>query len=239
VLIISSLFTAATETWSSGEAQVTLYNNGRGAIDQIYIDLTTAVADGTFPFATREGDFDAMYMISLVTHRASEASKLSDASEVAYFVEEDADGRGRLRRRRFSLSDSPSGTRGGGTCCYSENFLENGSRASAAGVWSAGFFNSFDSSAVLADNIYSFEVEAIIIDGNNNERVVDDFYSLEVGGNYSTNGYFPDRVDVEITSLSDEQWNRLDQLSGSVDQFVRKNGARFRVSATFPSRTRR
>ena len=54
LLIITSLFDSAVKVWTIGESQVTLYDLGRSAIDQIYIDMTTAVADDMIPMGTAD-----------------------------------------------------------------------------------------------------------------------------------------------------------------------------------------
>lgn len=261
LLMLGGFFDQATKAWSSGETQVAIYDMARGALDEIYRDTTTAVADRYLPFAIRNdyvivwdqdaqprpkgtglstanamylGGADAVRMLTAVGPRAGGQGH-SDLYDVLYYLACDQEtGKGQLKRRGASIhfGTYPPNV---GIRHYVEGASEGGDLASIQGLFAQPQILVPDENTdTLLDNVYAFE--AMAFDENDNQ--IRNYFSKEEPGFRP-----PARVDYRLVVLSDEDWARREQIldtGGSADwhEFAEERGEVFVVRAVMLMRGR-
>lgn len=248
VLLLSTVMDQATKAWSRGEKQVTTYDLGRSALEELQRDTASSVADDILPFKVKNlyavdqssqtivqtgfggsslfvGTNDLVRMISAVAPRGTGAED-NDFHDVVYYVEIGANGIGRLRRRGSNLIFGAEPPNRGAV-----EYLPGERLGAEDSLWQQAAITDPDAdNEVIVENVYAFEVLAY----DENLNYIADYYSGDEGN------VGPARLDYRLTVLTDAQWARRTTFSNRLDwhQYALRNGRRFTTSAAMITRGR-
>lgn len=252
VLFLSQLLDQATTTWRTSQAEVFAHDAARNVMALLQEDLATSITDELFPFAINNGFVvvdsaeiradiiemgacDAIYMVAASGQRRW-GTETRDMFEVAYFVDVDDAGRGRLARRAKRVSEMVPGESGIGPLF--RGYLEqpaNMPRNTYGKLFSQDFFFQMlwlppRDVELIMENVYSFEVTTF----DRNLNTLQNFYSKDNGFEH------PAYLEVIVTTIPDEIWLRRDGMElNAWREAVQRNAITYRLDADFPVRRMR
>ena len=192
VMIVTNMITAASDTWNKGQVEVEQSDAAKNVMDLLWRDTSVAMINEYLPLWIEWNEYNqnaylgvnsSLFFVANLLDRTGPGAE-KDWKEVAYFVVTDARGRGALLRRAGDRTSVTNYTLG---ACSTEYKIQN---------VIDGFRSNLSVSEVMAENVYSFEVDP----GNE--------YSF-----YSKSNAMPDYIYVKLKLLRNEDWLRTNWMT--------------------------